>query len=99
MGVRRALFAAGALAVVLGGLLGLRRERARAACFPVAGRHAVWFHGVRVFDGEGALPSPTDVLVVDQTIADLLLVEGDPVQDVTATRAIVGVYKRGAAAP
>jgi len=71
MHVRRVLLATAALVFVLGGLLVVRRERARAACFPVVGRHAVWFRGVRVFDGEAALPSPTDVLVVDDAIAQI----------------------------
>jgi imidazolonepropionase-like amidohydrolase len=69
MDVRRLVAAAAAVAVVLAGWLVVRRRHAGDACFPVAGRHAVWLRGVRVFDGEAALPSPTDVLVVDQTIA------------------------------
>ncbi len=59
--------------------------------------------GLRPIDAlRAATSTPADLLHLDDRgriapgkTADLLLVEGDPTQDIAATRSIVGVWKRG----
>jgi hypothetical protein len=62
--------AAGVAVVAVGllAVLGVMRARSRAGCLRVSGAHATAFRGARVFDGETLRP-PTDVLLVDGTIA------------------------------
>jgi hypothetical protein len=60
-----------------------------------AGSTSTLIRGARVFDGEQLRPA-SNVLLAGRTIADLLLVDGDPCADITATRNIAAIWRNGA---